>query len=59
MTEDESINQILRGIQDYQNYNPKTINSNIILNELNLLDQPKYYQNTEWFNVNPKDIIRC
>lgn len=59
MSEDESINQILRGIQDYHKYNPMIINSNIIINQPNLLDQPKYYQNTEWFNVNPKDIVRC
>ena len=59
MSEDESINQILRGIQDFQYYNPKIINNNIIINQPNLLEQPKYYQNTEWFKVDPKDIVRC
>ena len=59
MSEDESINQIIKGIQDYHKYNPKIINDNIIINQPNLLEQPKYYQNTEWFNINPKDIVRC
>ena len=59
MDEDESINQIMRGFSDYHLYDPMIINNNIILKEPNLLEQPKYYQNTEWFNVNPKDIVRC
>jgi len=59
MSEEESINQIFRGIQDYHKYNLKIINDNIIINQPNLLEQPKYYQNTEWFTINPKDIVRC
>ena len=59
MSEDESINQILRGFQDYHKYNPMIVNDSIIINQPNLLEQPKYYQNTEWFNINPKDIVRC
>lgn len=59
MDEDESINQIMRGFSDYHLYDPMIINNNIILKEPNLLEQPKYYQNTEWFNVNPKDIVKC
>src|SRR5436189_300233 len=45
MDEDVSIQQILDGINDYSKYNPKAIYNNIIINEPNLLDQPKYYQN--------------
>lgn len=59
MSEDESLNQILKGFNDYHLYNPMIVNNNIILKEPNKLEQPKYYQNTEWFNVNPKDIIIC
>lgn len=32
---------------------------NIIINEPNLLDQPKYYQNTEWFSIKPEEIKYC
>lgn len=57
MDEEESIKQILRGINDYPNYKPNIINNNIIINEPNLQEQPKYYQNTEFFNIDPKEII--
>ncbi len=56
MDVDESINQILEGIKDYPRYKPNKIHHNIILCEPNLLKQPKYYQNTEWFDVNIQDI---
>ena len=56
---DKSINQILKGIKDYKNYKPeKIINENIIINEPNLEEQPKYYQNTEFFNIDVNDIIK-
>jgi O-acetyl-ADP-ribose deacetylase (regulator of RNase III) len=59
MNEDVSIKQIIDGINDYVNYNPKIINKNIIINEPNLYDQPKYYQNTEFFPIKPEEIINC
>lgn len=59
MDEDESIQQIMDGIKNYRNYKPKIINNNIILNEPNLYDQPKYYQNTEFFQIKPEEIVRC
>jgi O-acetyl-ADP-ribose deacetylase (regulator of RNase III) len=59
MEEDESIRQIMDGIQNYTKYKPNVINKNIIINEPNLLEQPKYYQNTEFFKINPEDIINC
>ena len=59
MDPDESINQIVSGIKDYRNYKPKIVNENVIIHEPNLLQQPKYYQNTEWFDVNPQEIIKC
>jgi O-acetyl-ADP-ribose deacetylase (regulator of RNase III) len=49
MDEDNSIKQIIKGINDYNNYKPEIINKNIIINEPNLYEQPKYYQNTEFF----------
>lgn len=57
MNEDVSIKQIIDGIKEYKNYKPKIINENIIVNEPNLLEQPKYYQNTEFFKINPSEII--
>ena len=59
MEEDVSIQQIIDGIKDYINYNPKIINKNIIINEPNLYNQPKYYQNTEFFSIKPEEIIKC
>ncbi len=58
MSVDESINQILDGIRDYKKYTPICINENIILCEPNLQLQPKYYQNSEWFDIDVKDIIK-
>ncbi len=63
MDEDESIRQILQGIQDYVTYKPTwTSNENgkiIVLAEPNLSEQPKYYQNTEWLDIQPNEIIKC
>lgn len=56
MEEDESIQQIMAGIKDYIHYQPKLIYKDIIIHEPNLYDQPKYYQNTEFFNINPEEI---
>ena len=59
MDEETSIQQIMEGIRDYKDYKPKIINQNIIVNEPNLYDQPKYYQNTEFFKIKPEEIIIC
>ena len=60
MTEDNSIQQIMEGIQNYAKYQPTTIvNKNIIINEPNLFEQPKYYQNTEFFPIKAEDIVVC
>ncbi len=57
MEEEVSIQQIIDGLKDYIHYKPKIINKNIIVNEPNLYDQPKYYQNSEFFPINPEEII--
>jgi O-acetyl-ADP-ribose deacetylase (regulator of RNase III) len=59
MDEDVSIRQIIDGLHDYSNYTPEITNKNIIINEPNLYDQPKYYQNTEFFTIKPEDIVNC
>jgi O-acetyl-ADP-ribose deacetylase (regulator of RNase III) len=58
MTEDESVRQIVRGINEYHLYTPVHASANVILKEANLSEQPKYYQNTEWFAIDPIDIAR-
>lgn len=55
---DTSIQQIQEGIRDYPNYKPTRVLENIILHEPNLQEQPKYYQNSEWFKILPKEIER-
>ena len=56
MEEDVSIQQIRDGLKDYINYKPKLIYNDIIVNEPNLYEQPKYYQNTEFFSIKPEEI---
>jgi O-acetyl-ADP-ribose deacetylase (regulator of RNase III) len=59
MEENVSIQQIIKGIKDYIHYKPKLIYKDIIVNEPNLYDQPKYYQNTEFFKIKPDKIKNC
>ena len=59
MDEDVSIQQIIDGIKDYIHYKPKLTYKDIIINEPNLYDQPKYYQNTEFFSIHPDEIKHC
>ena len=57
MDEDTSIRQIMAGIRDYSHYTPQIVHQNMILYEPNLHDQPRYYQNTEFFPIDPVDIV--
>ena len=67
MDEETSVQQIMEGIRDYTNYKSRSIRkklpgnivNNLVFNEPNLLEQPKYYQNTEWFSIPPEDIVFC
>lgn len=59
MEEECSIQQMVEGIRDYSKYMPKIVNQNIIIYEDNLYNQPKYYQNTEFFSIKPEEIINC
>lgn len=61
MDEDLSINQIIKGIHEYKNYNPILMeikNIKILLKEPNLYEQPKYYQNTEFMEIDPSEIMQ-
>lgn len=59
MGEEQSIQQILDGVREYKQYRPRCIDASTILNEPALWDQPKYYQNTEFFPVNPDELVMC
>ena len=59
MTEENSIQQMMEGIKDYINYEPNIINQHIIMKEPNLYEQPKYYQNTEFFPIKAQEIVNC
>ena len=56
MNEEDSLQQMMNGIRDYTTYFPTIYNENIIINEPNLHQQPKYYQNTEWLYIRPENI---
>lgn len=60
MDEDESIKQIMEGIADYKNYTAaKIVDKYTVVHEPNLHEQPKYYQNTEFFTIPVGEIINC
>lgn len=59
MDEDTSIRQILAGIRDHSHYTPHIVHQNMILYEPNLHDQPRYYQNTEFFPIDPAEIVHA
>ena len=57
MDVETSVQQILDGIRDFHSYTPTKVPDNrAVVLEPNLLDQPKYYQNTEWFDIEPGTI---
>ena len=61
MTPSESFNQIINGIEKYNQYIPEYVNQNygVLICEPNLQQQPKYYQNTEWLNIPKNEIVKC
>jgi hypothetical protein len=58
MNEQTSINQILAGIEHYDLYDPFVVDKNVIVLQPNLFEQPKLYQNKEWFLIKAEDIIK-
>jgi O-acetyl-ADP-ribose deacetylase (regulator of RNase III) len=59
LLEEESLFQILQGIQDYKIfYTPTTVAENLVIWEANLESQPRYYMNTEFLKISPREIIR-
>jgi len=57
MDVDTAVQQIVEGIRDYRQYAPFHVGSHAVVLEPNLLEQPKYYQNTEWFRIQPDEIL--
>lgn len=58
MESKEVVKQMMKAIDEYKDYKPKVINKNVIINEPNLQEQPKYYSNTEWITILPNEIER-
>lgn len=58
---DESINQMLAGMEKYREYKPEQIDAKnkILICEPNLEQQKKLYQNTEWINVPVTEVVHC
>ncbi len=56
MEEDESVRQILQGIADYKQYCPRCVDRNTVVKEPTLHEQPKLYQNTEFFAIPPAEL---
>lgn len=59
MSADKSIHQIMCGLENFHDYVPEYINKDVLICEPNLSQQPKYYQNSEWFNIPANEITRC
>ncbi len=57
MTEEESFKQIINGINDYTKYKPSYCYPDIVLCQPNMSEQPKFYMNTEWFDIRPDEIV--
>lgn len=51
MCEDESARQIVQGVRDYADYRPDT--------DAILVSQPRYYMNSEFFDIAPGNIEPC
>ena len=62
MPVEQSVQQVLDALRDYRDYprlaEVRVVGDDTVLAEPNLLEQPKLYQNTEWFTVAPNEIQR-
>jgi len=58
LSPDNAVSQIIQGLQNFNNYIPEYIDTDVIICEPNLQEQPKYQQNSEWFHIQPNEIIR-
>lgn len=56
MDEEEAVQQMVQAIHDYPSYLPSWTTSQAVIQEPNLLEQPKYYQNTEFFHI-PAELV--
>lgn len=58
MTPEESFNQFVRGVKDFNNYKPSHIIEKCVIDEPNLEEQPLLYENTEWKYIDARSIKR-
>jgi O-acetyl-ADP-ribose deacetylase (regulator of RNase III) len=58
LSEEESVIQILRAIEDYREYTPLRVEEMAVIHEPNLDEQPKFYMNTEFIDIHPGEIRR-
>lgn len=61
MSPSDSFNQIMCGLEKYNQYIPEYVNTeyHVLICEPNLQQQPKFYQNTEWINIDQNEIVKC
>ena len=62
MDEEVAAEQIMDGIRDFRDvrkYQPLIVDLDTVLCEPCLSEQPKLYQNSEFFDIDPMDIVRC
>lgn len=57
MKPEDSFNQFVKAVKEYKNYKPLIIDNKCILNEPNLNEQPKFYENTGFKKIAPEEII--
>lgn len=56
MTPQQSFDQFIKAVKDFDKYTPKCIDK-CVIDEPNLDDQPLFYENTEWKKIDPRKII--
>lgn len=57
LKQENSIKQTIDAINNYVNYKSNFITKDIVICEANLEEQPKYYQNTEWIEIDPNELV--
>jgi O-acetyl-ADP-ribose deacetylase (regulator of RNase III) len=56
MTSQQSFDQFLKAVNDYDSYNPYCVDK-CVIDEPNKEEQPLFYQNTEWKTITPENVI--
>lgn len=51
MSPEQVVRQIHQAVLDFRDYTPTYTDKHTVIHEPNLLEQPRLYQNTEWFDL--------